>query len=79
MKPFTDDDLKAWNSVENTPKMKALLARLDAAEEFAESAALAYPSLKLGDSYHYWRKAKGDWLSHGAGSGCKCKACEAVI
>jgi len=60
---FTDDDLKQlikdYDGCQYFIASVALLARLEAAEVFADMAALAHPALKYDCNYEAWRKAAG--------------------
>lgn len=64
MSGFSDEDLKSFKGthrgVHTCDGRCALIRRLEAAEEFAHGAALAFPALKYGDSYAAWRKSKGE-------------------
>lgn len=66
---FTDDDLKRFREQEisRSPHLasdkenliKALLARLEAAERFIEKEVKAYPHIQRGNIYIAWLKASG--------------------
>lgn len=56
---YPNEDLRSHYVSQLLIDIPALLARLEAAEDFAEGAALAFPSLKLGCDYPIWRKAAG--------------------
>ena len=61
MMAFTDDDLKRAKENINDPYVQALLARLEAAENFIEVGALSQgvSIAKLAVAELKWRKAAG--------------------